>query len=157
MKEKFKYLNYLDKIKRFRGISISRHKKIRLDANERISPFSEKFIKNLKKKINSNYLSAYPETEYLYSLLSKSFGLKKFNYFLTAGSDIGIRHCFELLVKKNSEIIILDPTFGMYDIYSKIYKAKVKKIYYDDNLEIDIDKFLKKITNKTVCVFFFKS
>ena len=35
---------------------------------------------------------------------------------ITAGSDIGIRHCFELFAKPNSKVLTLFPTFGMYDV-----------------------------------------
>ena len=131
--EKFSHIKYLDNIKRFRGIEKTRFNKIRLDANERVSNFSEKFLLNFKRKINSNYLTAYPETEQIYKLLAKNYGMSPKNYFITAGSDIGIRHCFELFVKKGSNIICLDPTFGMYNVYSKIFRNKkqlVKRIFW---------------------------
>ena len=98
--DKFSHTKYLDNIKRFRGIEKTRFNKIRLDANERVSNFSEKFLLNFKRKINSNYLTAYPETEQIYKLLAKNYGMSPKNYFITAGSDIGIRHCFELFVKR---------------------------------------------------------
>ena len=127
MKNKFKYLEHINTIKRFRGIKNTRLNKIRLDANERVSDFNSKFVNSVKRKINSNHLSAYPEIEQIYDLLKKNYGFKSSNYFVTAGSDSGIRHCFELFAKKKGEIICLSPTFGMYEIYSKIFQANVKK------------------------------
>ena len=57
MKKKFKYLDYIDTIKRFRGIKNTRLNKIRLDANERVSDFNIKFVNSLKRKlIQSTYL-----------------------------------------------------------------------------------------------------
>ena len=41
--DKFSHTKYLDNIKRFRGIENERFNKIRLDANERVSNFSENF------------------------------------------------------------------------------------------------------------------
>lgn len=154
MKKKFKYLDYIDTIKRFRGIKNTRLNKIRLDANERVSDFNIKFVNSLKKKINSKYLSAYPEIEQIYDLLKKNYGFKSSNYFVTAGSDSGIRHCFELFAKKRGEIICLSPTFGMYEIYSKIFQANVKTITYDDNLNLDYKKLIQSINKKTLFVIF---
>ena len=77
MQTKFKHFKYLDKVHRLRDGKIDRHNKIRLDANERISPFENKFIKLLKKKLNSNFITAYPEVENLYLLLAKKLKLKK--------------------------------------------------------------------------------
>ena len=56
---------------------------------------------------------------------------------ITSGSDIGIRHCFELFAKPNSKVLTLFPTFGMYDVYSKIFRVKQIKIRYDKNLQLD--------------------
>ncbi len=152
--QKFSHIKYLTNIRRFRGIKKTRFNKIRLDANERISNFSKKFISNFKNKINSNYLTSYPETEQIYKLLAKNFGLKPKNYFITAGSDIAIRHCFELFVKKGTHIICLDPTFGMYGVYSKIFRAKVTEINYDKKLNLNFSKLLKSINKKTSFVIF---
>lgn len=154
MKNKFKYLDHIDSIKRFRGIKDTRLNKIRLDANERVSDFNIKFVNSLKRKINSKYLSAYPEIEQIYDLLKKNYGFKSSNYFVTAGSDSGIRHCFELFAKKKGEIICLSPTFGMYEIYSKIFQSNVKKITYNNNLKLDYKKLIQSINKKTLFIIF---
>ena len=152
--DKFSHTKYLDNIKRFRGIEKTRFNKIRLDANERVSNFSEKFLLNFKRKINSNYLTAYPETEQIYKLLAKNFGMNPKNYFITAGSDIAIRHCFELFVKKGSNIICLDPTFGMYNVYSKIFRAKVTNVSFDSKLNLNYSKMINSINKKTSFIIF---
>ena len=154
MQTKFKHFKYLDKVHRLRDGKIDRHNKIRLDANERISPFENKFIKLLKKKLNSNFITAYPEVENLYLLLAKKLKLKKTNIFLTSGSDTGMKHCFEVLVKPNSKIITLEPTFGMVNVYAKLFRAKQIKINFDNNLTLNFKKLLMSI-NKNVSMIMF--
>ena len=56
-----KYKSHVKNIKRVGGAVTSRLDKIRLDKNERISPFDKKFIKKFKNSINSSLLTAYPE------------------------------------------------------------------------------------------------
>ena len=94
--KKFKNFKFIDRIKRFRGIFPTRLNKIRLDANERISEFDKKFFNKLKKKIQSQHFTAYPEIEEIYDLyvsgvqICNSF-LKLKLYFFTI--------CFLLLRK----------------------------------------------------------
>ena len=146
---KFDNFKRIDKILRYRGISRSRHNKIRLDHNERISKIENYFLKKIKNKINSEYLTTYPETEQLYDLFAKKFKLHRDNFVLTAGSDMAIRNCFELLIKPKDRIIALNPTYGMIDVYSKLFDAKEIKIKFNDKLELQINELIKKINLKT--------
>ena len=146
---KFKNFKQVDRIKRFRGIFPTRLTKIRLDANERISEFDSNFITKFKKKIQSQHFTAYPEIEEIYDLLAKFNKVKRDNIMITAGSDIGIRHCFELFTQPKSKILTLNPTFGMYDVYSKIFKTNQIKIGYDKNLKLNFNKLIKSINSKT--------
>lgn len=149
MSKKFDKFSSIDKISRFRGIFPTRLNKLRFDANERVSEFENKFIQLFKKKIKSHHLTAYPEVEEIYDLLARFNGLKRENIMVTAGSDIGIRHCFELFANSNSKVLTLSPTFGMYDVYSKIYKVNQIKINFDKNLILDFVKLINSIDKKT--------
>ena len=133
-------LNWIKKIERIRGPQISRYHFLRLDKNEKIDIFKKKFFLKVIKKINSNHLTAYPEVENLYKLISNNNKINIENLVLTSGSDQAIKHCFELFVKKNSKIITLNPTFAMVDIYSKLFQAKQIKIGYNKKLEINQTK-----------------
>ena len=145
MKAKFSKFKAIDKIRRFRGIFPTRLNKIRLDANERVSSFQLKFIKNIKKKINSDHFTAYPEIEKIYDLLSQKYKLNRLNFLIASGSDSGIRHCFELFTKPNSKIITLTPTFGMYDVYAKTFQTKQVKISYDKKLKLNTALLFKNL------------
>jgi len=153
-KNKFPHFKHLEKIFRFRGISNTRFNKIRLDANERVTGFDKKFLNVIKKKITSDYLIAYPEIEKLYDLFAKKFNLQRNNFLITSGSDIGIRHCFELIVKPNKKIITINPTFGMVDVYSKLFMAQQIKIGFDNKLKLDLKKMLNSINKKVSMIIF---
>jgi len=146
---KFNYFKNIDKIFRIRGTLKSRYKAIRLDKNERVSEFDKYFLNKIKKKINSNYLTTYPEIEQLYKILAKKFKLNKEMFILTAGSDMAIRNCFELFVRRNDRIITLSPTYGMVDVYAKLYGCKQVKINFGRKLKLDIVELINKINSKT--------
>ncbi len=149
MKNKFQKLKSINKIKRNRGIFSTRKNKIRLDANERISSFDKSFLKVIKKKISSFHFAAYPEVEKIYDILSKKYKLPRSHFLITSGSDFGIRHCFELFTQKNSKIITLHPTFGMVDVYGKVFETNQIKIKFDKDLKLNYLKLLKSI-NKNI-------
>lgn len=125
----------------------SRKKYLRLDKNERVTDFGAKFFKDLK--ISSFDLSAYPETGKIYKLLSKYLKISSNKLLLIPGSDFGYRICFEYFCnKKNKRVITLEPTFGMVEVYSKLFNVKQIKINYDNKLQLKFDSLIKSIKKK---------
>lgn len=144
--KKFKSLNLLE---RKRNPINSRMNKIRLEKNERVSNYDSKFLYQIRKSLLSENISAYPEVEEIYVLLAKRLSISPDMLVITAGSDLAIKNCFELLISPGDEVVTLNPTYGMVDVYSKLFQAKQKKINYDKNLNLDHTKLLKSINKKT--------
>jgi histidinol-phosphate aminotransferase len=146
-----KYLGmkpWLKKVNRLEPIIINRSKFLRLDKNERVINFEKKFLNYLKKKINSYFVSAYPEISKIKKLISKKINVNRNNIFISAGSDLSIKTCFELFTKKNDRVITLSPTFGMVEVYCGLYNLKQIKINYDKNLRLNYKKLFKNISKK---------
>ena len=149
---KIKHKNWIGNILRTRGDIKTRHGKLRLDKNERVSSFEESFTKIFFEKLKSDHFNAYPETEVLYKKLSQHHNINIDKIIVTAGSDAAIRNCFDLFVSPGDKIITLNPTFAMVDVYSKIFNAKQIKINYDKNLKINIDEILNNIDNSLTLI-----
>jgi len=124
---------------------IDRSKFLRLDKNERVINFEKKFLSYIKKSINTYEIAAYPDINKIYKLLSKELKIPQNMICLTAGSDIALKMCFEYFTGIGDKIITLEPTFGMVDVYAKIYNLQNIKIYYDENLNLKLNEFLYKI------------
>ncbi len=129
----------------------SRIGQIRLDKNERADPHIKFFLEKLKKNISSDLISAYPEFGLIYKKLSKKLKISSNNLVFTAGSDQAIKNTFELFYKKNKDVITIDPTFAMVDIYCKIFKTNQLKIGYDKNLKLRVSDIYNSI-NKNTCL-----
>ncbi len=140
--------NWLKKIHRLNPDIVDRSKYLRLDKNERVISFEKKLINFLKKKIDTFNLSAYPNTFRIKKLIANRIKVKEQMIYLSAGSDISLKTCFELFTKKNDKIIITSPTFGMVNVYSDIYGLKAIKIGYDKNLELNYKKLFQNLTKK---------
>ena len=95
------------KIQRVRALLESRFNKIRLDKNEKPDNHLSKLIKDIKKNIKHEHLTAYPETEKLYNTISKKFKVKKESIVLTPGSDAAIKIVWISLQKRMTKLFLL--------------------------------------------------
>jgi histidinol-phosphate aminotransferase len=148
MKKKFDSFKYIKKIKRKKNNLINRDLFLRLDKNEMTSSLSNFFLNKIRKKINTHTLTTYPEINKIYKLIAKKNKINEKSIIITAGSDIAIKNCFELFVKKGSNIITTQPTYGMVDVYSKLFQARQIKISFDKNLELKTNHLISKINRK---------
>jgi histidinol-phosphate aminotransferase len=139
---------WLKKVTRLEPALIDRSKYLRLDKNERVVNFEKKFLNFLKKKLNTYFISAYPETTKIKRLISKKIGVNHKNIFISAGSDMSLKTCVELYTKNYDKVIVLDPTFGMVNVYCGIYNLRQIKINYDKNLNLNYKKLIKNISKK---------
>ena len=127
---------WLSKVNRFEPSLLDRSKFLRLDKNERVINFEKKFLNFIKKRLNTFNITAYPETAKIKKLISKKIKVNYNNIFISAGSDLSLKTCFELFTKNNDKVIILDPTFGMVNVYCEIYNLrKVTKIKFSNWLK----------------------
>jgi histidinol-phosphate aminotransferase len=147
-----KHKSWVQNISRLRDESKTRHDLMRLDKNERVTAFPQDFFEQLISDITSDHFTAYPETEQLYEQLAQLHQLTTNNLMLTAGSDAAIRHCFDLFVNPGGEVVVLDPTFAMVDIYCQLYNAKKQAIGYDHQLQLDLERLITVIGPKTELV-----
>jgi histidinol-phosphate aminotransferase len=135
--------------------SNQRFNKIRLDKNEKTDYHSELFFNKVIKKIKHHHLTAYPELENIYKILSKKLNIDKNSILLTYGSDGGIKTCFDFLTERNDKIIFFEPTFAMVSIYSKVKRLKPVVFKYDNNLKLDFKKIKKKILEDKIKLIIF--
>jgi histidinol-phosphate aminotransferase len=142
---KKRVFNRFFKIKRDKPIDFDRTNYLRLDKNEKVIIFKKNFLNYLKKKINTFNISSYPNIEKTYNLLAKKIGIPRDSILITAGSDLAIRNIFEVFRKKKSKVITIEPTFGMVNVYSKIFNYQNIKIYYNDKLQLNIKKVLRNL------------
>jgi histidinol-phosphate aminotransferase len=118
----------------------------RLDKNERISDFRNTIFNKIK--LSSFDLTAYPETGKVYKSISKFFKIDNKNIIVIPGSEFGYRVCLEYFNNKKKKIISLNPTFGMIEVYSRLFNIQRLDIGYDKNFELKFDLLLKNISSK---------
>ena len=132
-------------------LSIPRNKKkIWLDKNENLDSKLSKFNNKILNQIDPSVISSYPEAAKLYKKISNLYNINKNEILLTNGSDGGIRMTFEVFINKNDKVLIMNPTFAMYDIYCKMFKSNYDFVNYEIKNKkpfIDINTILSKLKN----------
>ncbi len=134
------------------------YKKWWLDKNENIDDYLSDKISSIIRKLPPYSIFGYPDLNFIYEKFSKIFNVKKENLLICNGSDGGIRATFDCFVKKSDKVLIPEPTFAMYNVYSNLFKSKLLSFKYsliNGNFVFDIEKFLliiKKKKPKLICL-----
>ncbi len=139
---------WLNKVNRFPHDTLDRSKFLRLDKNERVIEFEKSFLVYLKKKVNTFNLTSYPNVSEIKKIIAKKNKVSENMIYLSNGSDLSLKSCFELFTMPRDKVIILQPTFGMVNVYCDLYNLKKIEIKYNKKLELNYDKLLKSISKK---------
>ena len=122
---------------------------LRLNRNERVLNYQNNLLEKIFKKNQRYNLAKYPDHSQLYNNISKFFKIKKKNFLLTSGIDGGLKTIFETLTKPGDKICALYPSYGMYEVFSKIFKTKFIKINYNlDSLKLNKRELEDQIKKK---------
>ncbi|MDE6435789.1 MAG: histidinol-phosphate aminotransferase family protein [Lachnospiraceae bacterium] len=128
---------------------LDRTQYIRMDGNESIDGLPEEFIKDVLGEIDSNCLATYPNQRQCTEAIADRLNIPRENIFVTNGSDRAIKMIFEVYVDKNDRVIMTNPTFEMYGVYTTMYGAEAVLVDYelDDKKEFEFpfDKYMKEI------------
>ncbi len=140
---------WLNNIIRIPNPKVKRHNSIRLDRSERVVRFSEEFFNTFIKSITQEDIMAYPETDALINRLCEYHRVSEDNIFLAPGADAGIKSFFEIAVSPGDEVIITEPSFPMYSVYTNLFNAKVVKVPYISRTNLDFNMLIDSINQNT--------
>lgn len=143
-----KYSKYISKLYRPSLEKSNRDNFICMDKNE--PPFSAfDIVKDLIVDADIKSLRVYPDPYELYEKLSKFVGVKIDQLLITQGSEQAIDFVFRIFVEEDDEVVYLNPSFAMFDVFAFQQKAKVKYIEFDDKMRVTIEHIINNITQDT--------
>jgi histidinol-phosphate aminotransferase len=126
-----------------------RYDKLRLDKNEHTIGFPPEVLSEILSGITPEFLAAYPEPYRLYQKIANQHGVKLDAVVVTAGSEMAIRYLFEAFLTPDDEIILLNPSFAMFEVYAKIIGAKIQTLDYDEHFRISVESVVRRISAAT--------
>ena len=145
---------HIQKLKRLQTSENRDIKKgVLLDRNERVENFNEDTYRKIIKSISRFSINATPDIQNLYKNLSKFFNVNKSNIYIGQGITELMSQIIFSLVKKNEEVVIMDPTYPMYEVLCNLNEVKVKKWKFNRDLTLEFSDLKKIVTKKTKVIF----
>ena len=123
---------------------------LRLDFNENTDAPSQR-VAEVLKRIATNELTKYPERDPTERIVAEFLKLSPDQVLLTNGVDEAVHLLCEAYLEPGDEVIIVVPTFSMYEIYAQSTGAKVIAIQADprQGFSFPTKKVLENVTSRT--------
>lgn len=143
-----KYRPHLDNVERPRLRPHGRAGKIGLDKNE--APFSplEK-LPEFYAELAAQSARTYPDPYPVYEKLARFCDVGIDQLMLTFGSEQAIRYAFELMIGSGDEVVYLDPTFAMIDVFARQFDARRSVLEFDDSRCVSAAQICDRISSAT--------
>jgi histidinol-phosphate aminotransferase len=131
----------------------NRSDKLRLDFNENTIGCSPRVIEALKEGLSAAGLSVYPDYSRVKKTLAAFFHVSQEELLLTNGTDEAIQVLVNTYVDDGDEVVILKPSYAMYQFYSEVAGAKIVNVAYEaPGLGFPLEALLGAITPQTRAV-----
>ena len=124
-----------------------------LDRNERADHYADNEFKNFLSRIPKFSLNATPDISLLYNKIAKLHNLKRDNIYITQGITECMSRIIFSFMKKKDELIIMKPTYPMYNVLCNLHNVKYKEWKFNKNLKLSIGDLKKLINKKTKVIF----
>jgi histidinol-phosphate aminotransferase len=121
---------------------------VRLDRNERVTPFSDVELAGIFAGLRADQLCAYPDPTPLIDRLSRSLSVPASWIYLTNGSDAAIRKVFQTYVRTDDVVLLAEPTYAMYPIYAQMFGGRTDIVSYRDDRTLDVTAFRRHVTQR---------
>jgi histidinol-phosphate aminotransferase len=121
---------------------------LRLDFNENTEGCSARVLERLRK-ITADDLARYPQREPVEAIVAEHLGLASGHVLLTNGVDEGIHLLCETYLEPWDEVLVVTPTFSMYEIYAGATAARLTRVQCEADFRFPLAKILGSITAAT--------
>lgn len=121
---------------------------LRLDFNENTSGCSPRVLERLRQ-LDGEALARYPESNKGEALVATHLSVLPEELLLTNGTDEAIHLICETYLSPGDEVLIVVPTFAMFEIYAAATGARVIPIAAGDNFVFPTHEVIARITSRT--------
>jgi len=126
----------------------SRRAMLRLDMNEHPLGLPQDFVKEVLGTLTPEDLATYPEYTGLIRKIAAQDGVAENDICLSNGSDAAIKYLFDVYVSPGDRVLITDPTFAMYPVYTRMTEADPVAVQYPADFTFPVAGFLKALQTK---------
>jgi histidinol-phosphate aminotransferase len=123
-------------------------KGLRLDFNENTKGCSPRVLERIQE-ITAEDLARYPEREPVEAVVAAHLDLPADQVLLTNGVDEAVHLLCEAYLDPTDEVMVVTPTFGMYEVFAEMTGAKVTHVQCGADLRFPLENVLARITPVT--------
>jgi histidinol-phosphate aminotransferase len=121
---------------------------LRLDMNESTTGCSPRVLAKLNS-MDARTLAQYPRREAGEKLVADFLNVAPEQLLLTNGADEAIDLLCRAHLEPENEIVIVAPTFGMYEVFAQMENAKVVRVPTGPDFSFPLQRVLDGLTDKT--------
>jgi histidinol-phosphate aminotransferase len=121
---------------------------LRLDMNESTTGCSPRVLAKLNS-MDAHTLAQYPRREAGEKLVADFLGVAPQQLLLTNGADEAIDLLCRAYLDPENEIVIVVPTFGMYEVFAQMENAKIVRVPTGPDFSFPLQRVLDALTDKT--------
>jgi histidinol-phosphate aminotransferase len=121
---------------------------LRLDMNESTTGCSSRVLAKLNS-MDAGTLAQYPRREAGEKLVADFLGVAPQQLLLTNGADEAIDLLCRAYLEPQDEIVIVVPTFAMYEVFAQMENAKVVRVPPGPDFSFPLERVLKALTTRT--------
>jgi histidinol-phosphate aminotransferase len=125
-----------------------RERFVRLDRNERVTPFPSAEFAAMLSTLRPEMFCAYPDPWPLVERLSTRLGLPPEWVSLTNGSDAAIRKLFQTYLRPADVVLLANPSYAMYPIYTQMFGGTADFVSYRPDRTLDLSLVHEKLAGR---------
>ncbi len=135
----------VERLKKYRPPLEGRGGKMRLDFNENTVGCAPEVARALRRAIDPEMLTRYPEYEEVRRKLAKFFGVAPEEMLLANGTDDAINLICDAFVEPGDILVVPAPTFPVYEFFHNVAGGRAARVRYDENFRLPVDRVLEAV------------
>ncbi len=122
--------------------------KFRLDFNENTVGCAPGIIRVLKKRLNPDWLSCYPEYEESRRILARYFRVSPDEMILANGTDDALKIICETFIDPGDVLVVPVPTFPVYEYFANAQGGKVSRVSCDEKFLLPQEQIMTALKQR---------
>ena len=139
----------VERLQKYRPPLEGRAGKLRLDFNENTVGCAPGVVRALRRALNTDWLSRYPEYEEGRAVLAEYFGVSKDEMLIANGVDDAIKLICDTFVDPGDKLVVPAPTFPIYQFFQSVAGGRTALVRYDESLRLPVERILDAINSRT--------
>jgi histidinol-phosphate aminotransferase len=140
----------IQRLKKYRPPQEGRRGKMRLDFNENTVGCAPEVVRALRRVLNPEVLTCYPEYEKGRAKLARWFGVKPGEMVLANGTDDAIQTIVNTFVDPRDVLLVPAPTFPVYEFFHNVAGGRVARIRYDERFRWPVEEVVKTLRSRKI-------